>query len=133
MRTYVRLFFVSGLATLLLDVPFLVWHELPAPEVVGIACTIAIFGVFSAARFSSRARLFGGFTEEWQVFFAAFPATFCVILQALVVAGLSYYDTQTIIPAAVRGRIMLLAGVATFILSLIAPARLIRKSNAGRT
>jgi len=125
MRTYAKLFFISAAATLLLDLPFLIWHKLPAKEVAGFAATIALFGVAAAWSYSVRTRLFGGFREEWRVHFAIFPATFAVILQALVVAGFSFFDFGTPIPKAPSGRIMLTAGVAAFVLSLLLPRRLV--------
>jgi hypothetical protein len=132
MRKTVRLLLISSVATLLLDVPFLVWHGLPRNEIVGFACTIAFFGVFSATGYSSRTRLFGGFKEEWLLYFAVFPATFAVILQAIVVASFSYFDSGTIVPSTFKGRIMLLAGSVTLILSLMLPARLVRVTGSDR-
>jgi hypothetical protein len=133
MRTYARLFLFSALATVLLDVPFLVWHELPLTDVVIIACMIAVFGVLSSWRYSSRARLVGGFSEEWRVYFSIFPATFALILQAIVAASFSYSDSGTLIPHSPKEKVILLAGLVAFIASLLVPARLIRAGKGDHT
>ncbi|HQF38361.1 MAG TPA: hypothetical protein PK322_04510 [Opitutaceae bacterium] len=125
MRIYAKLLGVSATATVLLDVPFLIWHGLSVSEVAGVGAMIALLGVFSAWSYAQRARLFGEFREEWRVFFAAFPATFGVILQALVVAGFSYYDSGSLLPETQKEKVMLVAGIAVFIVSLILPNRLL--------
>jgi hypothetical protein len=123
MRFYFHLFLLSLAATVLLNVPFLIHYRLPWKDVLGVTAMLAALGPFGAWSYSMRARG-AGVSREWQFHFALFPATFALILQAILVAAISYIDFGSVVPTSAERRVMVVAGLAALGLSPWLPSRL---------
>ena len=114
MRYYGRLFILSLSATVILNVPFLIHHRLPWHEAIGVAAMIPALGLFAAWSYTMRVRWAGPVSKEWQFHFALFPATFALVLQAILVCAVNYIDYGNVIPTSTEHRIMVVAGLAAF-------------------
>jgi hypothetical protein len=121
MKVYAKLLLISAIATGLLDIPLLLSFEFSITECLGLSSSIALFGVFAAWSYTSRARLHGTVSEEWRVYFALFPATFSLTLTAIVTAALSLSDTGSIVPSTVKGKVILASGITSFVMSVALP------------
>ena len=111
-----------------MGVPLLAYHGLPWQDIGAIAGAMTFAGPFAVWGYTSRARWTGDVSEEWRCYFAMFPATFAVILQAIIVSSTEYLNSGTLVPVTMDHVIIDLAGIAAFGLSMWLPSRLARKN-----
>ena len=130
MKSYLRLFLISLTAVTVLNVPFLIYHQLPWFDVCVLAISITAFGLLAASRYEQRARLTGSVSDEWRLYFTIFPATFLVILHAILVSAARYQESGILIPMTTDHIVIISAGLAAFIISIFLPARIVRRTRS---
>jgi len=114
-------------ATLVLNLPFLLYYDLSWTDTLGSIAILSSLGPFFSWSYAAQAKMIRSrFSKEWQIGYALFPPTFALILQAIWITTWNQIEHGSILPRSLPHWVMLGCGVTSLIILLWLPSALSR-------